>query len=181
MNRDDVRNDYFEWMINKITTDCCDSVSYRNLLSTLHHRNFVYHLLSDENRAEDGKKLRWRYAHNVGENKDRDNIHECLAGPCSILEMMVALAIRIEETIMDDPRYGNRTGQWFWTMIANMGLGGMYNEVYDHRYVNKIITDFLNREYDADGTGGLFRIGFGYGDARKKDIWNQMCIYLDKM
>lgn len=43
--------------------------------------------------------------------------------PCSVLEMIIALAIRLEEHIMDDPDIGNRTGQWFWDMIVSLGLG----------------------------------------------------------
>ena len=42
--------------------------------------------------------------------------------PCSMLEMMVALAIRIEEHIMEDRNMGNRVGQWFWSMIVSLGL-----------------------------------------------------------
>ena len=39
---------------------------------------------------------------------------------CSVLEMMVALAICCEETYMDNPNIGNRTGQWFWNMVKNI-------------------------------------------------------------
>ena len=39
--------------------------------------------------------------------------------------MMIALAIRCEEHIMDDPDAGDRTGQWFWSMLVSLGLGSM--------------------------------------------------------
>lgn len=81
-------------------------------------------------------------------------IASCLDNrPCSVLEMMVALAIKIEEQIMDDPDIGNRTGLWFWKMIENLGLKTMRDAVIDTDYVEKIIFRFLDRNYQRDGSG----------------------------
>ena len=57
--------------------------------------------------------------------------------PCSVLEMMIALSMRCEEQIMDDPDIGNRTGQWFWDMIDNLGLGEHERLKFDGRYVDE--------------------------------------------
>lgn len=54
------------------------------------------------------------------------------------LEMIIALAIRLEEHIMDDPDIGNRTGQWFWDMIVSLGLGS--------EGLIDVIRRFLNRD-----------------------------------
>ena len=99
--------------------------------------------------------------------------------PCSVLEMMVALAIRCEESIMDNPVYGDRTGQWFWNMIVSLGLGSMTDEMYDRDYVDNIVDRFLDRDYSPDGRGGLFTIRNCEYDLRDVEITHQLYWYLD--
>ena len=153
------------------------SISYRRLLTFLHDAEFVYFVPYDENRAAEGIALRYRYCllH------DCEDLEYCLDGPCSVLEMMVALAIRCEENIMDDPMKGDRTGQWFWGMINNMGLGSMSDTNYNEWLVNDVVTRFLNREYDADGTGGLFKVRGWKRDMRTAEIWHQLMAYINSM
>ena len=93
--------------------------------------------------------------------------------------MMIGLAIRCEEWIMDNPNYGNRTRQWFWSMISSLGLGSMHDERFDEAYVKQIVIRFLNREYQPDGRGGLFTIRNCEYDLRDVEIWYQLCWYLD--
>lgn len=143
-------------------------VSFRKLLIYLHQTEFRYSIRKDGNRAEDGIDLRGRY----GEITD---------DPCSVLEMMVALAIRCEEEIMDDPKFGNRTGQWFWGMINNLGLGSMSDDRFDRKYVDEVITRFLDRDYEPDGKGGLFTVKDCEYDLRDYEIWYQLCWYLDNI
>ena len=94
--------------------------------------------------------------------------------------MMVALASRCEET-MDDPGMGDRTGQWFWGMIVSLGLGGQLDNRYDARVVDDILDRFLDREYEPDGSGGLFTIENCHRDLRDVEIWNQMWWYIDTL
>jgi hypothetical protein len=93
--------------------------------------------------------------------------------------MIIALAIRCEETYMDDASIGDRTGQWFWGMIRNLGLGSMVDSRFDKLYVEEVVRRFLDREYEADGTGGLFTIKNCDADLRDVEIWYQLCWYLD--
>ena len=85
-----------------------------------------------------------------------------------------------EETIMEDADIGNRTGQWFWGMIVNLGLGGMYGANYDPVTVDQIISRFLDRAYDYDGKGGLFTVRAPRKDMRTVEIWYQMNWYLSE-
>lgn len=173
--RDRIINDYFEWIYNLVCRDrFSNDISYRKLLMRLHEVEFSYSIPRDENRAADGVSLRRRFAVNSNEL-------EALDDPCSVLEMMVALAIRCEENIMDDPAYGDRTGQWFWGMINNLGLGAMTDIYYDRKYVDDVIVTFLNREYERNGRGGLFTVRNCKRDLRKFEIWIQMCWYLDSI
>lgn len=176
---DIISNEYFEWLYHVACGDrYADEISYKKLLMTLHDKPFRYSILRDENRAEDGIDLRHRFAYDCASIEDADAY---LTEPCSILEMMLALAIRCEETLMDDPKMGDRTTQWFWGMIANLGLGGMSDDQFDKNCVDHILEQFLNREYEPDGRGGLFRIKNCLEDLRDVEIWIQLCWYLNSI
>lgn len=154
-----------------------ESISYRRLLTFLHDVEFVYFVPYDENRAAEGIALRYRFCllHDCRE------LEWCLDGPCSVLEMILAVAIRCEENIMDDPSMGDRTSQWFWNMITNMGLGGMYDTNYDEQLVIDVVDRFLRREYEPDGRGGLFRVRNWDRDMRDAEIWHQLMAYINSM
>ena len=176
MDEQRINDEYFEWMCGLICGNrYAEAVSYRKLLAYLHSIEFTYSIPRDKNRAEDGLDLRYRFTYETNIKHAEDYIH----GPCSVLEMMVALAIRCEENIMDDPSYGNRTGQWFWGMIVNLGLGFMTDSRFDEQFVDDVIFRFLNREYEPDGKGGLFTVRNCKYDLRTVEIWYQMCWYLD--
>lgn len=185
MTRDDVLNNYFEWLYNIVCERRYpDDLSYRKLLMKLHNTDFSYPitLQKDKARAADGVDLRYRFAQETNRNQKEYNfITDCLNEPCSMLEMMVALSLRIEETIMDDPTIGNRTSQWFWCMIANLGLGHMSDGRYDEKEVDYIIERFLNRDYEPNGKGGLFTIKNCEYDLRDVEIWTIMLWYLDSI
>ena len=151
-------------------------MTYRKLLTFLHDVEFTYFVPYDENRAEDGIALRYRYCL----ANDCLDLEWCLIGPCSVLEMMLALAFKCEE-LMDDLTIGNRTSQWFWNMITNMGLGSMNDTNYNEWLVNDVVTAFLNREYEPDGQGGLFRVRGWHRDMRTAEIWHQLLAYINSI
>lgn len=178
MIRDDIINGYFKWLCDWVYTGRFpEQISYNKLLKHLHKTEFIYFIKMDKNRAADGIELRRRYAIEKG----FDATPDCLCGPCSVLEMMVALAIRCEETIMDNPSVGNRTGQWFWKMVSNLGLNSMTDDTYDFQFVEDSLFRFLRRDYEPDGTGGLFVLRHCKHDLRKIEIWVQLLWYLDSV
>lgn len=172
----DIKNRYFEWLYNYMCKGKINSkISYRKLFMLLHEIDFDFYIYNDVNRAMDGIDLRCRFAAAIN-NEDATDI---LDEPCSVLEMMVALAIRCEETIMDDPSYGDRTAQWFWSMVSNLGLNRMTDDVFNKQFAANKIYNFLERRYDSDGRGGLFYIKGCKEDLRDVEIWTQLCWYLD--
>lgn len=180
MNRHEINNLYFQWLYDWVCKDRFhQDISYKKLLMHLHSTEFTYAIKRDQNRAEDGINMRYRFAKTAGLNEPVSFIMDCLDGPCSVFEMMLALANRCEEDYMDDPAFGDRTVQWFWGMIANLNLGSMIDTRYDKRYVDEVLYNFLHRKYDRDGRGGLFRVRNCPEDMRKIEIWYQMCYYLD--
>lgn len=175
---DKMKSDYFEWMYDLMCEGrFAKSITYRQLFTFLHDVEFVYFVPHDENRAEDGIALRYKYCllH------DREDLEYCLDGPCSVLEMMVALAIRCEERIMSDPAKGDRTAQWFWGMMSSLGLSSMSDSNFNEWLVNDVVTRFLNRKYDPDGKGSLFTIKGWNRDARDAEIWHQLMAYLNTL
>lgn len=173
-----INDEYFEWLFDLVCGERFPrNISYRKLLTHLHTITFTYSIPNDVNRAEDGIDLRYRFVL----SRNQDALLRYLDGPCSVLEMMVALAIRCEETIMDNPDIGDRTTQWFWRMIANLGLNSMTDDIFDEYVVNDIVERFLNREYEPDGHGGLFIIRNCRQDLRTVEIWYQLCWYLDNI
>ena len=174
---DRVNSDYFEWLYDLVSGErFAKGNTYRKLLTFLHDSEFICVIPNDENRAAWGVNLRWRYCY----------IHECedmevyLTGPCSVLEMMVALAMAAEN-IAEDPELGDRTSQWFWAMITNMGLGSMTDTNYNEWLVNDVVTRFINREYEYDGRGGLFRVRDWDRDMRTAEIWHQLMAYINSI
>lgn len=180
--RERISDEYFDWLLKLVNRDGYSRhISFKRLLTHLHNVEFRYSIPKDQNRAADGVDLRYRFALINGYEYDADYILEALDGPCSVLEMLVALSIRCEENIMDDPNIGDRTKQWFWGMIVNLGLGSMTDDEYDRRYVNHVLKRFFNREYEPNGEGGLFTIRGCDRDLRKVEIWYQLCWYLDSI
>lgn len=168
---------YEQWLYDIVCGNrFSKSISYNRLLSYLSHREFTVVIPNDINRAEDGIDLRFRYQLMTGETIEK----KYCVNSCSVLEMMIALSIRCEETIMDNPAYGDRTGQWFWSMVKNLGLYSMTDDRFDVEYVAFVVDRFLNRDYEPNGEGGLFKIHNCKYDLRKVEIWYQLCWYLER-
>lgn len=146
----------------------------------LHSVEFRYSIPNDGNRAKDGIDLRYRFSL-FSSSYDMDTTMDMLDGPCSVLEMIIALANRCEEDCMDDPVIEDRTTQWFWNMIVNLGLGSMTDDRFDKRFVKSTIERFLDRDYEPNGKGGLFTIKETDRDLRTVEIWYQLCWYLDSI
>lgn len=178
MTSNNLNNEYFNWMYQLVCgKQYTKNLSYRKLLFLLHDIDFTYTIDLDGNRFEDGIDLRYRFGYE--RNYDGVMIADYLDNrACSVLEMLIALSIRLEVHIMDDPDIGNRTGQWFWDMIVNLGLGSMDDSKFDRDYSEKVIERFLDHEYERNGKGGLFTIEHCQHDLRNAEIWYQACWYL---
>lgn len=144
---------------------------YKKLLRILFSTEFYWDpaIYSDSSRAEDGIGLRELY---FGTDEYNDE-------PCSVLEMMAALSIRIEQDIMGEP--GNdHVEQWFWEMLRNLRLLEEDDQSVDEYCVMKKLNTWMNRDYRANGDGGLFPLKDPYRDQRSVPIWDQMAAYLNE-
>lgn len=166
--------EYFQWLTDLVQINEPDH-SYFLLAKTLHDYVFSAKVPMDENRAEDGLKLRQIF-------QDENMCVLDLYSPCTILELLIGLSFRI-----DSQMYGEVTesvSQWFWIMIFNLGLEEFDDEKYYEnggtKAVEEILNAFVNREFDRYGKGGLFPLSKTKEDQRKVQIWYQMQAYLDE-
>lgn len=174
MTRLQKETEYFEWLCSKVPSDFGDR-TYKELLRQLYLEDFKYDCDMDQNRATQGTSLRQEYA-----NEKVLDDYWMAEYPCSVLEMMIALAEICESRIMQDETKGNQTGRWFWDMVSNMGLMRMDDKHFDAKVAHKKIQDMLEKNYDPDGRGGLFMIPNLKMDIRKFDIWYQAMLYLSE-
>lgn len=172
----EISNEYFTWLSNLININQSHD-SYFLLAKILHAREYKWFVPNDDNRAEDGKKLREEFA-----DESRYDITRVLNHhPCSMLEMLIGVARRIED-FMYDASEGDRTERWFWEILGNVGLDrytdSKYADPYSRETINILIDTVLERTYRRDGKGGLFPLRTSRRDQRKVEIWYQMCAYL---
>lgn len=176
-----MRKEFFEWIYQKV-----EGKGYRTVLELLYETEFYEIIPQDANRIQDGVAIRYKFANDVGIpelviDEKFDN------STCSVLEMMYGLAVRIEDTIMSDKDFGDRTNIWFWMMIKSLGLYFMRDsKIKDDleeqkKNINYVIDTFLCRGYDSNGAGGLFTVNDTNKDMRDVEIWYQMCMFLDNL
>ena len=163
--------DYYNWLLDFIEDEEHDWSTYSSLLDRLFTREFYDIIENDDNRVSDGLNLRNRFADEIGEHLYF--VLDDLPDYCTVLEMMIALAIRIEDNIMYDPDKGDQTSKWFWIMVRNLGLEDCTDENFYEREVDDILDRFLERQYDYYGNGNIFTVNNPRNDMRKVEIWYQ--------
>lgn len=161
---------YFEHLCQLINFEGVSYTRYTKLLSYLYNIEFKWIIFNDKNRASDGLALREDYFQ--GE--------DVLQRPCSVLEMLIAIAFRCEYDIMHDPKVGDMTGKWFFMMLDNAGLLAFDDYNFDIDAVSSIIFRCLDRTYLPSGEGGFFPLKHPNEDMRYVEIWSQLNRYLDE-
>ena len=171
-----VKADYFQWLCERVgvTGMSGGESNYYILLGILHNTPFRYYIPQDENRAEDGKELRKDYAIANCAGNEFEALNE---GDCSVLEMLVALASRMEFEL-SGPNYAAEPmeDECFWMLIENLGLS-KYTDESGYGWkdsVLSILNRFMERRYDANGRGGLFPLSKTTTNQRTLEIWYQM-------
>lgn len=162
---------YIAWLCNRVTLD---KTKYSRLASLLFATSFDWpgRIPLDANRANDGLQLRYEYYDETG-----DNIDDILSD-CSVLEMMVALAERMDG-IMGEPGE-SQYGEWFAEMLKNLGLDKQTNRYFDANEVERILENMMYRDIKYSGKGGLFPLRNAVEDQRYLSLWDQMSCYINE-
>lgn len=152
--------------------------THSRLLWALYLTPFKYVVAMDENRQGDGLALRTRYGWQRGLSPEALDILR-YEHRCSVLEVMIALALRCEEEYMTHYEDENPVGQWVGPMIESLGLAGYDDQHWNPMAVEEIIERFLERDYSPDGLGSLFYIPGAEEDLRQVEIWYQMLTWIN--
>ena len=155
-------SDYFTWLCDKVGYDD----RYDGLLRYLFDVEFIWRHPMDENREKDGLYLRDKFKKECGVVGNVFMDH-----PCTILEVMVALSIRIEEDIVGDPDICV-----FWRMINNLGL----TETQDPLNWEARIDIWLERKFDRDGSGSPFPLEHPDCNQSRIEIWAQAMRWINE-
>lgn len=161
---------YFVWLCSQVVNsrNATPSTSYWRLLRQLHHTEFVWTVIGDDNRAQDGIDLRQQFLNTSRYSASDDFLQQ----PCSFLEMTIALANTIGFNI------GEPMHEWFWVMLNNISLAALNDaQPYPEHRVAEVINSVIWRTYDRNGYGGMFPISKVSADQRKVELWYQFCQY----
>lgn len=169
-----VYDQYFEWLCGRVVSLKAKNPSTTRwqLLHRLHSTPFAWYIPNDDNRAAHGTELRVEWVREMHQEvPDR----AWLELPCSVLEMLVALADRLTFDA------GGSAGPWFWKLVENLGLDKYTDDIYEisiEEEVDEVLDRLINRTYERDGSGGLFPLRQDPRDQRKVEILYQMSSYL---
>jgi hypothetical protein len=165
---------YFDWLYSQVCSVKVKSPSktYTRLFHILYTKEFIWLVPNDDNRAEDGKDLRYIFLYEEGIPDNRRDSH-WLALPCSMLEFLIGLAKRMEfETDMD-------CRDWFWHLLDNIGLAHLNDRAdVDPDEVEDTLDRVIWRTYDYDGSGGLFPLKNPERNQCETEIWYQLSDYI---
>lgn len=174
---ENIERDYFDWLYN-IVDDT--EYQYEDLINHIFDKEFdeetTIFVDKDYNRIEDAIRLREDFIAEQLAREDPYLVDIFRNRPCSVLEVLIALAYRMEDVMEID-----RFPTWFWEMLSNLGLEGYDNDHFNRRTIrsiDRIINRWLDRNYDYNGKGGLFPLSDPPKDQRDVEIWYQMSTYL---
>ena len=146
----------------------CDD-RYNKLLRVLNSIPYVSHHILDDNWIDIADEL---YSHITGKEPRYT----------SVLSLLVTMAISIEDEIMRDDDAGDRTADWFWLMIRNLGID-ITDDEWDEdseETIQKAVDIFVNRRYDRKGKGSLFPVKKTRKNVLRESIWQQAHYYFNE-
>lgn len=170
---------YFDWLCILTGIDHrIQGRNYGNLAQALHQQAFRAKIHIDSNLGMDGMQLRVEFMQRNGPLGSSSN-----RGPCTMLEFLIALA-RHMSFMMSGNKSGHHTEYYFWTLIRNMGLDKLTDDRWEYLngdfHVEDTVWRILSRNFDSDGSGGIFPLKYPKEDQRRVEFWYQMHAWLSE-
>lgn len=175
---DDLWNKYLLYLLWKCNLDNgLKYGKYSRLFEILHHIEFTWSIPRDDNREADGLELREEYdiPHGYTIEEEEDFQEHWV----SVLEMLIGLAVRVEDEIIGDPA-DEHPEDFFMDMIKNLGLDIFVGKRFLDEDVIKIVRRWLNRRFEPDGRWSPFPVRNDCRDQRELEIWDQMNSYISE-
>lgn len=170
---------YMRWLVTDSGLGLDRSINIDNyscLLATLQNTDFRFSS-KDRPRVDDAFDLRSVYIDMI-KNEFVGDPDERVFGCVSVLELLVAFAIRVDMEIVGDP--GNpRPDILFFDWIKNLGIwieDGNWTVEKSNNVIKKL-SKWMDRDYKDDGKGSIFPLKSVTFEFSKTDIWRQMYKY----
>lgn len=186
MKSNTVEKDYFWWLMDVIGYYDDRMYQFSELCEELYSYEFTWddadpNTCFDKNRAGDGLQLRREFVNDkqkgVGQGVSMVDLNHQLWTPnCTVLEMMLAMTKRIENEMLGNWFDShNHMFDWFYDMLQSLGISDMTNGSVDHYIVREKVHKLVKRQYNKDGSGGLFTVAKSCKnvDMRKIELWYQ--------
>lgn len=188
MGRKPIRDEYFSWLYKKIDSK---PRSYIKLCRVLHSKTFFWSVRNDDNRCDDGVALRDRFIEDQRLDESHLEVLYFLKDPCTVLEVLVALAERMNDLMYDlNDTQRNKAPKFFREMLINLRLDVFTDSQYisdstlppmAEVEIDEILNIFMERTYGVDGRGGLFPLKKRHReDQSRVEIYYQMMYWLDE-
>lgn len=177
MRNADILRDYKVFLMENVQNRMHQLVDYSLLLNCLFDIPFRSYVEMDNNRIEDAIYMRKEYLYDdISRGIDVSIVEDRYV---SVLEVLIALAKRMENDILCDPMEEiDHSADHFWLFLRNLGVERYSNGRFLEAEVRDKCEKWVRREYKKDGTGSIFPIRKPKNDQRKIEIWAQMHAYL---
>lgn len=174
----DIYEEYFNWLVDSLNLNAGYKIQHYSLFKALHNISYEYFNVMDENRYQDGIDLRYRFGSDT--NIPYYDITECIdICECSVLEMLVALILKIDNMITYDPK-DSLKAELFVDIAKSLGINEQINANFNQEYVNQCIFNWLHGQYEVNGQGGIITVQYPRQDMRTVDHWTQVMWYVNE-
>ena len=170
-----LNDNYFKWLLEILGFKEPMSCRYISMLSYMYSTSFrltdpiVGH---DDNRLNDGFELRATYSNNF----TMPDLPGIFDEEVSVLEVLVAFAMRIDDDIMYDGSL--HASKWFFIMVDNLGMTNFTDDRLGLDWCiddeEQILDIWMSRQYGPDGRGTIFPLKTTTFDQRNLEMWYQM-------
>lgn len=141
------------------------------LMQHLYSVEFYHFIPNDDNRAADGMDLRKEFIRVMNVSAPS----EWMTLGCSVLEMLIALARRLQYQYVEH----YTVGDCFWMLLDNLGLSESWDDdPIDSDTIQQTLDRLIGREYETNGEGGLFPLHNPSRDQRSVELIYQMYAYV---
>jgi hypothetical protein len=163
---------YYLWLVHRYVGKV-NALEFSCVLDQMFRKAYYFIVTNDENRGEDGLYLRDVFLSEFPEA----HVPE---GPCSFLEFLIGVAIRLEEMLVDGECLP--VSLYFWELATRLRLTEYTDSTYEDTstifMVDFLMTVFMDRGYASNGEGGLFPLKYPTKNQTRVEVWYQLNAYL---
>lgn len=146
---------------------------YASLFSVLDTKEFRVQVQDDWNRLGDGEYLKYRFAYEKGIPYAEVDSGDMSEWKPKCIDVILAIAYSIRNMALREE--SDSISDLFWGMMNSMGLDNPNLSVKD---IIQRLDDFMDRNFEPNGHGGLFIVNNPNLDMRELTIWEQINVYV---